>query len=128
MAWRKLIRKICVSIVLDRAIAKYIFNVINSYNMTVTSLINTLLNCESSAFAENYRYIMYTYNIPSPLWRSDLKTFISNISYTDDINDWQRINISPLQELCKMRNGILYMCTNKDKIIIIIIYIHANLL
>ena len=56
---------------------------------TVTSLINTFLNCESSVFAENYRYIMYKYNIPSTLWRSDFKTFISNISYIDDINDWQ---------------------------------------
>ena len=82
-----------VNIILDRRIAKYILNVINYYNITVTSLINTFLNCESSVFAENYRYIMYKYNIPSILWRSDFKTFISNILYTDDINDWQRINI-----------------------------------
>ena len=76
-----------VNIILDRRIVKYILNVINSYNITVTSLINTFLNCESSVFAENYRYIMYKYNIPSTLWRSDFKTLISNSSYTDDIND-----------------------------------------
>ena len=68
-----------------------IFNVINSNNITVTSLINTFLNCGSSVFAENYRYIMYNYKVQSTLWRSDFKTLISNISYTDDINYWQRI-------------------------------------
>ena len=99
-----------VNIILDRRIAKYIFNVINSDNTTLTSLINSFLNCEASVFAENHRYIMYKYNIPSTLWRSDFKTLILNISYTDDINDWQRINISTIQELCKMRDGILYSC------------------
>ena len=97
-----------MNIILDRRIAKYIFNVINSNTITVTSLINTFLNSESSVFAEIYRYIMYKYNIPSTLWRSDFKTFISNISYIDDINDGQRINISTLQELCNMRDDILY--------------------
>ena len=62
VAWRKVIRThnyiVCgivesVNIILDRRIAKYIFNVINSNNITVTSLINTFLNCESSVFAEN---------------------------------------------------------------------------
>ena len=52
---------------LDRGIAKYICNVINSYNITGTSLINTFLNCESSVFVENYIYIMYNYNIPPTL-------------------------------------------------------------
>ena len=97
-----------VNIILDRRITKYICNVINSDNTTVTSLINLFLNCESSVFAENSRYIIYKYNIPSTLWRIDFKTFISNISYTDDINDWQRIYISTIQELCIIRDGILY--------------------
>ena len=113
-----------VNIILDHRIAKYIFNVIYSYNITVTSLINTFLNCESSVFAENYRYIMYKYNIPSTLWRSDFKTFISNISYTnDDINDWQRINISTLQEFCKMRDGILYSGLTTQEIEVLIDFI-----
>ena len=51
-----------VNIILDCQIAKYIFNVINSNNITITSLINTFLNCESSVFAESFRYIMYKYN------------------------------------------------------------------
>ena len=140
VAWRKVIRKIfklpmrthnyivcgiveSVNIILDRRIAKYIFNVINSNNITVTSLINTFLNCESSVFAENYRYIMYKYNIPSTLWRSDFKTFISNISYIDDINDRQRINISTLQELCKMRDGILYSGLTTQEIEVLIDFI-----
>ena len=55
---------------------------------------------------------MYKYNIPSTLWRSDFKTLILNISYTDYINDCQRINISTIQELCKMRDGILYSGLN----------------
>ena len=63
-------------------------NVINSDNTTLTLLINSFLNCESTVFAENYRYSMYKYNILSSLWQSDFKTLILNISYTDDINDW----------------------------------------
>ena len=93
VAWRKAVRKIfklpmrthnyivcgiveSVNIILDRRIANYIFNVINFYNTTLTSLINSFHNCGSSVFAENYRYIMYTYNIPSTLWRSDFKTYL----------------------------------------------------
>ena len=57
-----------VNIILDRRIAKYIFNVINSDNTILTSFINSFLNCEFSVFVENYRYIMYKYNIPSILW------------------------------------------------------------
>ena len=69
VAWRKVIRKIfklpmrthnyivcgiveSVNIILDRRIAKYIFNVINSDNTTLTSLINSFLNCESSVFCK----------------------------------------------------------------------------
>ena len=40
-----------MNIILDRRIAKYILNVINSDNIFVTSLINTFLNWESSVFA-----------------------------------------------------------------------------
>ena len=112
-----------VNIILDSRIAKYIFNVINSDNTTLTSLINWFLNYESSVFAENYRYIMYKYNIPSTLWQSDFKTLILNISYTDDINDWQRINISTIQDLCKMRDGILYSGLNTQEIQVLIDFI-----
>ena len=90
-------------------------------------MINTFLNFESSVFAENYIYIyiyiMYKYNIPSTLWRSDFKTLISNNSYTDDINDWQRINISTLQEFCKMRDGILYSGLTTQEIQVLIDFI-----
>ena len=66
---------------------------------------------------------MYKYNIPSTLWRSDFKTFISNISYIDDINDRQRINISTLQKLCKMRDGILYSGLTTQEIEVLIDFI-----
>ena len=78
-----------LNIILNRIIAKYILNVINSYNIAVTSLTNKFLDCESSVFKENYRYVMYKYYIPSTLWRSDFKTLISNISYANDIEEWQ---------------------------------------
>ena len=35
-----------MNIILDRRNVKYVSNVINSNNITVTSLINTFLNCE----------------------------------------------------------------------------------
>ena len=52
-----------VNIILDCRIVTYILNVINSDNITVSSFINTFFNCESSVFAEKYRYSMYKYNI-----------------------------------------------------------------
>ena len=96
-----------VNLLLDRRIAKFIFNVINSKNRTVATLINTFLTCESSVFAENYRYLMYKYNIPMIMWRRDLKTLLSYISNSVIINDWQTVNILIIQELCKMRDDIL---------------------
>ena len=63
---------------------------------------------------------MYKYNMPSTLWRSDFKILILNISYIDDINDWQRINISTIQELCKMRDGILYSSITTQEIEVLI--------
>ena len=62
-------------------------------------------------------------NIPSTLWRSDFKTLIFNISYSDDINDRQRINISTIQELCKMSDGILYSGLNTQEIQVLIDFI-----
>ena len=59
----------------------------------------------------------------SSVWHSDFKTFISNILYIDDINDWQRINISTLQELCKMRDGILYSGLTTQEIEVLIDFI-----
>ena len=73
VAWTKVIRNIfklpmrthnyivcgiveSVNIILDLRMANYIFNIINSDNTTVTSLINSFLNSESSVFAENHRY------------------------------------------------------------------------
>ena len=66
---------------------------------------------------------MYKYNIPSTLWRSDFKRLILNISYSDDINDRQRINIYTIQELCKMRDGILYSDLNTQEIQVLIDFI-----
>ena len=67
VAWRKVIRKIfkllmithnyivcgiveSVNIILDRRIAKNFFNVINSDNTTVISLINSFLNCQITLY------------------------------------------------------------------------------
>ena len=63
----------------------------------MASLINTFLTCESSVFAENYRYLMYKYNIPMIMWRSDLKTLLSYISNSVILNDWQTVNILTIQ-------------------------------
>ena len=69
---------------------------------------------------------MYKYNIPSTLWCSDFKTFISNISYIDDINDGQRIHISTLQELCNMRDDILYSDLTTQEIEVLIDFIYTE--
>ena len=55
--------------------------------------------------------------------RSDFKTLILNIVYTYDINDWQTIHISTIQELCKMRDGILYRGLTTQEIEVLIDFI-----
>ena len=44
--------------------------------------------------------------------------------YTDNINDWQIVNICTLQELCKMRDGIVYSDLSSYEMQLLIDYMY----
>ena len=52
-----------ISIKLDRRLAKFVYSMLNSWNLTVFKLIRLFLKGNSSTFAENVRYLMYKYEI-----------------------------------------------------------------
>ena len=49
---------------LHKRFAKYVYKLINTENNTARSMLEVFLYCESSVYAENYRFLIYTYNIP----------------------------------------------------------------
>ena len=81
IAWRKIMRKLfklptsihnyivcgiveCIFIKLARRLAKFVYSMLNSRNLTVFKRIRLFLQSNSSTSAENVRYLMYKYEIP----------------------------------------------------------------
>ena len=58
----------CITVMLDRRLAKFVNSMINSKNNTVRDLITYFLTTESSVFEENSRYLMYKYDISVFAW------------------------------------------------------------
>ena len=54
----------CTFIKLARRLAKFVYSMLNSRNLTVFKLIRLFLQSDSSTSAENVRYLMYKYEIP----------------------------------------------------------------
>ena len=50
----------CITVKLDRRLAKFVHSMINSKNSTIRELIVHFLTTESSLFAENCRHLMYS--------------------------------------------------------------------
>ena len=69
----------CISIKLDRRLAKFVYSMLNSRNLTVFKLIRLFLKSDSSTFAENVRYLMYKYEIPIFVWESDFSDVIKYV-------------------------------------------------
>ena len=63
-----------ISIKLHRRVTKfmYMYSMIHSDNDTVRFMTTFYLSTEASFLAENFRYIMYTYNIPMFTWYKEL--------------------------------------------------------
>ena len=96
IAWRKNLRKLfklpnrthnyilcgiveCISIKLDRRLAKFVYVMLNSRNLTVFKLIRLYLQSDSWNFAENVRYFMYKYEIPVFVWEKDFSLVIKYV-------------------------------------------------
>ena len=137
IAWRKIMRKlfklpnrthnyiVCgiiefISIKLDRRLAKFVYSMLNSRNLTVFKLIRLFLQSDSSTFAENVRYLMYKYEIPIFVWERDFSDVIKYVHNKQVISPIQLSEVDSVKELCKMRDGVLFSDLSKRDIQILI--------
>ena len=137
IAWRKIMRKLfklpnrthnyivcgiieCISIKLDRRLAKFVYSMLNSRNLTVFKLIRLFLQSDSSTFAENDGYIMYKYEIPIFVWERDFSDVIKYVHNKQVISPIQLSEVDSVKELCKMRDGVLFSDLSKRDIQILI--------
>ena len=104
-----IVNGLCESIVvkLDRRLMKYIYNMLNSENRTIRSMMYVFIKSNSSVFAENYRYLMYKYEMCYEDWNSDLQSIIRKTYRDNDLTNRQRLNIDIIKELCSVRDSML---------------------
>ena len=110
----------CISIKLDRRLAKFVYSMLNSRNLTVFKLIRLFLQSDSSTFAENVRYLMYKYEIPIFVWERDFSDVIKYVHNKQVISLIQLSEVDSVKELCKMRDGVLFSDLSKRDIQILI--------
>ena len=81
---------------------------LNSENCTVKSIISIIIKSSSSVFAENYRYLMFKYNLSVDDWGGELCYLIEKISLLQRQRDIcaQQIIIGNVRELCNIRDGV----------------------
>ena len=110
----------CISIKLDRRLAKFIFSMINSENNTVKSMTHFFLGIESSTLAENYRYIMYEYDITVPCWCRNMSEVLTKIRDNKQYTVSEDNTIQTVKELINIRDGVMYApISPKDASIIV---------
>ena len=98
----------CISIKLDRRLAKFVYSILNSRNLTVFKLKRLFSNSDLSTFAENVRYLMYKYEIPIFVWERDFSDVIKYVHNKQVIFSIQLSEVDSVKELCKIRNGALF--------------------
>ena len=97
-----------LSIKIDRLLAKFVYFMLNSRNLTVFKLIHLLLRSDSETFAENVRYLMYKYEILIFVWERDFSDVIKFVHNKQVISPIQLSEVDSVKELCKMRDGLLF--------------------
>ena len=76
-----------ISIKLHRRVTKFMYSMIHSDNDTVRLMTTFFLSTEASFLAENFRYIMYTYNIPMFTWYKELSVLLKCITCPSSLSD-----------------------------------------
>ena len=79
---------------------------IHSDNDTVR-LMTFFFSTEASFLAENFRNIMYTYNIPMFAWYKELSVLLNCITYPSSLSDIELSNIDTVWELLSIRDEVL---------------------
>ena len=80
---------------------------IHSDNDTVRLMTVFFLLTEASFLAEDFRYIMNTYNIPMFIWYKELSVLLKCLTYPSLLSDIELSNIDTVQELLSIRDEIL---------------------
>ena len=93
---------------------------LNSRNLTVFKLIRLVLQSDSSTFAENVRYLMYKYEIPTVVRERDFSNVIKYVHNKQVISPIQFNEVDSVKELCKMRDSVLLSDLSKRDIQILI--------
>ena len=108
----------CISVKLDRRLAKFVYSMLNSRNLTVFKLIRLFLKSDSSTFAKNVRYLMYMYKyeIPILVWERDFSDVIKYVHNKQVISPIQLSEVDSVKEFCKMRDGLLFSDLSKRDI------------
>ena len=124
VAWRKTMRKlfrlpyrthnyiVCsitedIFLKLHRRVTKFMYSMIHSDNDTVRLMTTFFLSTEASLLAENFRYIMYTYNIPMFTWYKELSVLLKCLTYPSSLSDIELSNIDTVRELLSIRDEVL---------------------
>ena len=93
---------------------------LNSRNLTVFKLIRLFLQSDSSTIAENVRYLMYKYEIPTFVRERDFSNVIKYVHNKKVISPIQLNEVDSVKILCKMRDSVLLSDLSKRDIQILI--------
>ena len=66
---------------------------------------SVLLSTEASVLAENFRYVMYTYNIPMFTWYMELSVLLKCITCPSSMSDIELSNIDTVLELLSTQHS-----------------------
>ena len=96
-----------IYIKLHRRVTKFMYSMLHSDNDTVRLMITFFLSTEASLIAENFRYIMYTYEIPMFAWYKELSMLLKCITCPSSLSDIELSNIDTVRELLSIRDEVL---------------------
>ena len=83
------------------------YSMLNSVNGTVRTIAEFVINVEGSTLGENFRYIMYKYDIPALYWYKKLPDLLKKIKCNAIITDEESSIISTVEELINVRDNVM---------------------
>ena len=76
-------------------------------NDTVRLVTTFFLSTEASFLAENFRYIMHTYNTPMFTWYKEFSVLLKCLTCPSSLSDIELSNIDTVRELLSIRDEVL---------------------
>ena len=104
-----------VNVQLDKRIIKFIYNSLNNNDMC-HSLLQVILHCKNSCFADNYRLLSYRYQLCSSDWNKNLSYLLGKVKMkVDKLYPCNSI-VYALKDLCSMRDNRQHDILSCDEI------------